>query len=85
MVRAMERANLEPVLIEDLVKFGEDRGRIETWVRLLARRLGRALTGEERATLTLRLEEPGEERLEDVVLNFGPEALAGWLGDPAAR
>ncbi len=26
MVRAMEDANLEPVVIEDLVKFGEDRG-----------------------------------------------------------
>jgi hypothetical protein len=26
MVRAMEQANLEPVVIEDLVKFGEDRG-----------------------------------------------------------
>ncbi|MFT3765980.1 MAG: hypothetical protein QM820_10750 [Minicystis sp.] len=27
IVRAMEQANLEPVMIEDLVKFGEDRGR----------------------------------------------------------
>jgi hypothetical protein len=26
MVRAMEQANLEPVVIEDLVRFGEDRG-----------------------------------------------------------
>jgi hypothetical protein len=26
MVTAMERANMEPVVIEDLVKFGEDRG-----------------------------------------------------------
>jgi len=26
MVTAMEQANLEPVIIEDLVKFGEDRG-----------------------------------------------------------
>ena len=26
MVRAMEQANAEPVIIEDLVKFGEDRG-----------------------------------------------------------
>jgi predicted transposase YdaD len=26
MVRAMEQANLEPVVIEDLVKLGEDRG-----------------------------------------------------------
>jgi hypothetical protein len=26
MVAAMEQANLQPVIIEDLVKFGEDRG-----------------------------------------------------------
>lgn len=26
MVTAMEQANLEPVVIEDLVKLGEDRG-----------------------------------------------------------
>jgi hypothetical protein len=29
MVTAMEQAKLEPVVIEDLVKFGEDRGRLE--------------------------------------------------------
>lgn len=29
MVKAMEEANLEPVIIEDLVRFGEDRGRAE--------------------------------------------------------
>jgi hypothetical protein len=28
MVTAMEQANLEPIIIEDLVKFGEDRGRV---------------------------------------------------------
>ncbi len=26
MVRAMEQANLEPIVIEDLVKFGQDQG-----------------------------------------------------------
>lgn len=30
MVRAMEQANLEPVVIEDLVKFGEDRGQLKS-------------------------------------------------------
>jgi hypothetical protein len=30
MVTAMEQANLEPVIIEDLVKFGEDRGAVRT-------------------------------------------------------
>jgi hypothetical protein len=93
MVTAMEQANLEPVIIEDLVKFGEDRGydrgydrgRTETCVRLFARRLGRALTDSERATVEQRLKALGEERLDDVVLSSGPEALAAWLGDPAAH
>jgi hypothetical protein len=30
MVRAMEQASLEPVVIEDLVKFGEDRGELKS-------------------------------------------------------
>jgi hypothetical protein len=49
MVTAMEQANLEPVIIEDLVKFGEDRGyergRLEGRLE------------EERAALHRRLEE----------------------------
>jgi hypothetical protein len=89
MVAAMEQANLQPVVIEDLVKFGEDRGydrgRTETWLRLFARRLGRPLTDSEHATVVERLSTLGEERLDDVAQRSGPEALAVWLGDPAAR
>lgn len=89
MVTAMEQANLEPVIIEDLVKFGEDRGydraRTETYLRQFARRLGRALTDSERATVVQRLKALGEERLDDMVLSSGPEALAAWLSDPAAH
>jgi len=53
MVKAMEQANLEPVIIEDLVKFGEDRGRLEeersTLRRVLAlRKLGLKPDGEAR-------------------------------------
>jgi hypothetical protein len=89
MVTAMEQANLEPVIIEDLVKFGEDRGydrgRTETYVRLFAQRLGRALTDRERATVVQRLQALGDERLNAVVLSSSPEALAAWLADPAAH
>ncbi len=51
MVAAMERANLEPVVIEDLVKFGEDRGRVaeqrSTLRRVLAlRKLALGAEGE---------------------------------------
>ena len=45
MVAAMEQANLEPVIIEDLVKFGEDRG------------YERGRLEEQRASLDRRLEE----------------------------
>jgi hypothetical protein len=76
---------MEPVIIEDLVKFGEDRGRMKTYVRQFGRRLGRALTDSERATVEQRLEALGEERLDDVVLSSGPETLAAWLGDPTAH
>ena len=53
MVTAMEQANLEPVIIEDLVKFGEDRGYERG--RLEGEALGRL--DEQRATLHRRLEE----------------------------
>ena len=51
MVTAMEHANLEPVVIEDLVKFGEDRGRVaeqrSTLRRVLAlRKLALGAEGE---------------------------------------
>jgi hypothetical protein len=89
MVTAMEQANLQPVVIEDLVKFGEDRGydrgRTETWLRLFARRLGRVLTDSERATVVQRLQTLGEERLDEAAQSSGPEALAAWLGNSAAR
>ena len=53
MVTAMEQANLEPVIIEDSVKFGEDRGQLKearaTLRRVLAlRKLGLKADGEAR-------------------------------------
>ncbi|MBK9259138.1 MAG: hypothetical protein IPM54_04820 [Polyangiaceae bacterium] len=88
MVAAMERAHLEPVIIEDLVKFGEDRGEdracIRIYARLFGRRIGRTLTSGERDVLMRRLEAFGEERLDDVVTLFSPAEITAWLADPAA-
>jgi hypothetical protein len=88
MVSAMEQANLEPIIIEDLVKFGEDRGFDRgvdrSFERQFARRLGRPLTSFERETLERRRVDVGVERLDDVVLTFGRDALAVWLADPSA-
>lgn len=89
MVAAMEQANLEPVIIEDLVKFGEDRGFNRGFDRsfehLFARRLGRALTMHECKTLELRRAALGVDRVGDVLLTFDAETLAAWLADPSAK
>ena len=54
-------------------------------VHQFERRLGRALSDDERATLTERLRTAGPVRLGDVVLDLAPDALAAWLADPDAR
>jgi hypothetical protein len=82
MVAAMEHAQMEPVLIEDLVKFGEDRGQLAVITRQFQRRLGRALTETEHARLRHRLGTVGVERLSEVVLELDPAALAAWVSTP---
>ena len=52
---------------------------------LFARRLGRPLTEGETATLLVRFDTVGPDRLGDVVLDLTPDALAAWLTDPDAR
>lgn len=79
-------------IIEDLVRFGEDRGfdrgvareRARTFERLFARRLGRPLTASECTVLEERCARLGVDRLDDVLFTSGPEALAVWLADPTA-
>lgn len=84
MVSAMEQANLEPVIIEDLVNFGEDRGVDRSFERLFSRRVGRALTPQESKTLELRRVDMGVDRLDDVLFSMTGDALARWLADPTA-
>ena len=64
---------------------GFDKGRTQALARLFAKRLGRPLAEPERQVLAERLARLGEDRLDDVILGLGPEALAAWLVDPAAR
>jgi hypothetical protein len=93
MVSAMEQANLEPVIIEDLVRIGEDIGfdrgvdkeRRDTYARLFKHRLGRALTPEEITSLEQRCAHLRVERLDDVLFNLNKDALAAWLADPSAK
>ncbi|MCC6556287.1 MAG: hypothetical protein IT372_25280 [Polyangiaceae bacterium] len=71
MVSAMEQADVEPVVIEDLVKFGEDRG-----IRKGERRALRATL---RRVLTLRKLELSAEQERQIKTCTDLEALRRWL------
>jgi hypothetical protein len=68
---------------------GKLEGKIEEQQEMLARfyqkRLGRGLTEDERAVLFGRILTLGVDRLDDVLFDLSPEALAAWLHDPDAR
>jgi hypothetical protein len=49
--------------------------------RLIARKLGRALTAEEHATLLARLTTLGADAVGDAVHDHGGDALAAWLNE----
>ena len=99
MVDAMEQRNLEPVIIEDLVKYGHDlgeaKGKIEgklegkaegllPLIRLFERKIKQPLSSEARKTLQARLTTLGPDRLGDVALDLDGPALQAWLDDPQA-
>jgi hypothetical protein len=67
---------------------GRSEGRIEgemrASTRIFERRLARALTPDEQATLSARFEIVGPDRLCDLVFDLDAAALAAWLADPAA-
>ena len=54
-------------------------------MRLVERRLGRALTETERDSLAARFDIVGPDRLGDVVLDLDSSALEAWIADPDAR
>jgi hypothetical protein len=77
------RAALIAIGVEKGIEKGIEKG-LSPLEHLFVRRLGRPLGDEERATLLARLDSLGPIRLGDVVLDLDRDALAGWLGDPAA-
>jgi hypothetical protein len=97
----MEHVQLEPVIIEDLVKYGEDigfdrgfgqgidqgidRGAAQERVRMLSMRLGRPLTQLERDLLVQRLATTTTERFYGVMFSATPEMLEAWIADPNAK
>ncbi|WP_437677374.1 hypothetical protein [Sorangium sp. So ce131] len=66
-------------------RLGLDEGKRLALARLFEKRLGRAMTNDERSTMAERLARLGEERLDEVVLTLDGETLAAWLSNPEAR
>jgi len=76
------------VALSTSFQIGMERGLekgMQPLLRQFARRLGRALTSGEEATLLGRFDTVGPDRLGDVVLDLNPDALGLWLADPDAR
>ena len=63
---------------------GELEGELKAVTQLYERRLGRVLSEGERDVLPKRLGMLGLDRLLDMPLELPADALAAWLGDPAA-
>jgi hypothetical protein len=57
---------------------------IRPLAHLFERRLGRTLSTDESATLLVRLDKLGADRLGDVVLDLPADELAAWLANPDA-
>lgn len=100
MKQAIQKLERPDIILLDLVKYGEDKGRkrgklegrqegrsagLALVVRLFERRLQRGLTAFERNRVDQRLDRLGPDRLGDVVLDLTPDALGAWLSDPDAR
>jgi hypothetical protein len=64
---------------------GEQAGKLEMLAQLYELRLQRALAERERAVIAQRLEKLGAARLLRAPQEMAPDALAAWLGDPAAN
>jgi hypothetical protein len=75
----------EEAMQNPLYLMGEQKGEQKVVARFYERRLQRPLTEGERAALTQRIEKLGVDRLLDVPQELSADALAAWLGDPAAH
>jgi hypothetical protein len=60
------------------------KGQMKPLSHQFEKRLARPLTEEERAKLGEKVVRLGAERVSDVVLELGKDALASWLSDPAS-
>ena len=61
------------------------KGQMKPLSHQFEKRLARPLTEEERAKLGEKVVRLGAERVSDVVLELGKDALASWLADPQAQ
>lgn len=73
MVLAMKMESMEPIVIEDLVKFGEDRGYDRGWAAGLELLRGALLD-----VLGARAIPVGPDELARIALEASPEQLREW-------
>ena len=57
-------------------------GQKKTLIHQFEKRFTRALTQEENSQLVEKMLRLGADRISDVVLELGKDALASWLSDP---
>ncbi|MFT3767701.1 MAG: hypothetical protein QM820_19785 [Minicystis sp.] len=67
------------------VERGIERGVEKVLHRLFARRVGRTLTTAEERALAERMQELGEDPIEDAVLALEGDALVRWLAEPVPK
>jgi len=101
MKQAIQKLERPDIILIDLARYHEDKGKakgrragrregrhegkLDVFALMFERRLGRALTDEQRAEIERRLDALGPERLGDVVLDLSARKLAAWLADPNSR
>ena len=64
---------------------GREEGRVEVFALQCSRRLGRALTDDERAALRKKLVAVGAEAVDSAMIDLDGDALAAWIVAPLAE
>lgn len=72
-------AGAEPVIIVDLVRFGEEQGRMRLSESLVRTRLQRPLTASEQTVLAERVDATTNDEFCEILLHSTRKALEKWL------
>lgn len=84
-IRTQGAALVGDAVLDEARAESEARAHLDVLRHQFERKLKRTLTASERTTLQARIDALGVDRVSDVVLDEGPDALAAWLVSPDAR